>query len=241
MVDCPQCDRDDFASERGLKIHITKRHEQGESKEDIIKSLQEVAEELGRAPTKGEFDEYGSCTSPVVSDRFGTYGEGVRQAGLDPVLDRTEHTVECAYCGNEFTLPRWDANRYDKHFCRNKMDTGGHSECYAEYRAENLHGEEIYNYEGGSLGGYGRGWWSVRKRAFNDDSGECQMCGVSDEEHYEEHGFGVDVHHRHAVRSFEEKEEAHQLPELITLCREHHRFWENLPIQPIGKRWTGES
>ncbi len=51
--------------------------------ERLIEDLQSVAGELGRAPTKSEFDEYGTHSSSRINDCFGSYDEALSEAGLE--------------------------------------------------------------------------------------------------------------------------------------------------------------
>lgn len=66
-------------------------------------------------------------------------------------------------------------------------------------------------------------WRKYRKKALERDEYECQRCGMDDEEHQETFNQSLHVHHKTRIGEFEEEEEAHQLPNLVTLCRPCHR------------------
>src|SRR5882672_3926133 len=54
------------------------------SKEAIIAAIQEVARQLGHAPTAREFRPLSSVSLWQVTGRFGTYRNALRAAGLKP-------------------------------------------------------------------------------------------------------------------------------------------------------------
>ena len=56
----------------------------GRSKEEIIAAIQEAAGRLGRVPTSREFGPLSGISLWQVTGRFGTYGNAVRAAGLEP-------------------------------------------------------------------------------------------------------------------------------------------------------------
>ncbi len=56
----------------------------GTSKEEIIAAMQEAAGRLGRVPTSREFGPLSGISLWQVTGRFGTYGNAVRAAGLEP-------------------------------------------------------------------------------------------------------------------------------------------------------------
>ncbi len=54
------------------------------TKEQIIAAIQEAARRLGRVPTSREFGPLSGISVWQVTGRFGTYGNAVRAAGLEP-------------------------------------------------------------------------------------------------------------------------------------------------------------
>jgi hypothetical protein len=56
----------------------------GKTKEEIIAAIQEAAGRLGRAPASREFMALSGISLWQVTGRFGTYGNAVRAAGLEP-------------------------------------------------------------------------------------------------------------------------------------------------------------
>jgi hypothetical protein len=54
------------------------------SAEELIETVRQVAEELGRPPVASEFTELGIASHTTIAKRFGSYTDGVEQAGFDP-------------------------------------------------------------------------------------------------------------------------------------------------------------
>lgn len=75
---------------------------------------------------------------------------------------------------------------------------------------------------------YGDEWDEIREEAIERDDEQCSSCGLTRSEHREEYSEDLHVHHKEPLRSFESVEEAHQLSNLVTLCKSCHfsKEWE---------------
>lgn len=78
------------------------------------------------------------------------------------------------------------------------------------------------HFEGGHEYYYGPNWYEQRRRARKRDGYVCRKCGLSDEDHSEEYGKSLHVHHITKFRKFEDYEEANRITNLLTLCRPCH-------------------
>jgi len=138
-------------------------------------------------------------------------------------------TVTCDYCGEKIERNKSRVEPYDTQFC-------DHS-CYSQYMST-IHGEEHPLWQGGEEYNYGQNWEEQREKRLERDDYECVVCGIADEEHKEETGQGLHVHHIKPRRDFLKEngeldyEEANKITNLITLCNEHHRKWEGIPLRP---------
>lgn len=83
-------------------------------------------------------------------------------------------------------------------------------------------GEDHHQWAGGFSQSYGEGWIASRREALKRDEHECVNCGITSPQHKEETGQDLHVHHIEPVRTFEMKEDAHELDNLMTLCRDCH-------------------
>lgn len=64
--------------------HVT-GHQQSIPAEQIIAELRRIAEEKGRAPMQPEIDEETEFTAGAVQSTFGSWRDGLREAGLEPL------------------------------------------------------------------------------------------------------------------------------------------------------------
>ena len=54
------------------------------TKEEVIRAIRACTRKLGRIPTKKELRELTGITEKRVSNRFGSLGQAIRAAGLEP-------------------------------------------------------------------------------------------------------------------------------------------------------------
>lgn len=232
------------------------------TRDELITELKTVADELGRAPSIREFKEISDVSKYHIMKEFGSWNAARNAADLDfiqtkygaaegePVgytptdtppqiseeklfdevrrlkieLGRIPTKLEMADIG------RYGASTYEKRFgsWRDAIAEAGYE---PRPSMDDQSGENNYNWKGG-YGNYSRAWDSARKRALERDDYECQICGRSDKEHQEAFGKSLDIHHIRPARTFEDQEEAHQLSNLVTLCRSCHAKWEGIPLRP---------
>lgn len=75
-------------------------------------------------------------------------------------------------------------------------------------------------------------WRELRERRIEKDKYECVACGHSRQNHKEEFGCDLHVHHITPVEQFDNREDADYIENLITLCASCHRDWEGIPLRP---------
>jgi hypothetical protein len=126
---------------------------------------------------------------------------------------RPESTVIyiCDNCGKSFERKRYGRRPVKGAFCS--------PECYWHWRSEHLSGENAPGWKGGYTLPYGGRYWKQQRRLARErDNFTCRDCGKTEQSP----GRNLDVHHIKAYDLFETPEEANQLDNLITLCRECH-------------------
>ena len=71
--------------------------------EELLDDLRAVADELGRAPKRAEYREYGEYFTKTLTEHFGGWVEALDAAGLDPDTRAIGEglQVSCPQCDNE--------------------------------------------------------------------------------------------------------------------------------------------
>jgi predicted HNH restriction endonuclease len=65
-------------------------------------------------------------------------------------------------------------------------------------------------------------WQELRSQALERDRYQCKSCGMTEKEHQEEFGKGLNVHHKTDLAEFEDSDKANSLDNLETLCAKCH-------------------
>lgn len=84
--------------------------------------------------------------------------------------------------------------------------------------------------------GYGSvEWREKREECLEQFGNSCLRCGITQNEHESEHGFGLDVHHIRPAKEFESRDDADRIDNLVPLCRGCHNRLEGIPIDARAK------
>jgi 5-methylcytosine-specific restriction endonuclease McrA len=118
----------------------------------------------------------------------------------------------CDTCKDEFH--RTPSRSDGKNFCSTR--------CEAKYLKERQTGDTNSNWCGGYAKSYGSNWNKKRGETLERDGYKCKVCDMSREEHYQEYGRDLDVHHKIPIAEFDESEDANYLINLVTICRSCH-------------------
>ncbi len=125
---------------------------------------------------------------------------------------RAGKIVYCVQCNNPvFRQPNElkHRNTYGP-FCSHK--------CYGKWRSENIKGEVCSWWKGGKVVYYQGSWARQRRLAKHRDKFTCQICGKQ----FPPNSRHLDVHHKIAYQLFPSHNEAHELINLVSLCRPCH-------------------
>jgi len=71
MTECPACG--EMFSPAGLGGHIAQSHEDEEIREAALEHLRDVAEELGRTPTREDINDHSGVSAGIYNNRFGGF------------------------------------------------------------------------------------------------------------------------------------------------------------------------
>lgn len=123
---------------------------------------------------------------------------------------RDRRVIVCDWCGDEYEEFPCNIEEDKKNFCS--------PDCQGKWHSEEFRGENHPNWKGGEAWPYTSYWDKHRKKALERDDYECQNCGRGEDEL----GQTPDVHHIKPYREFENPKEAHELSNLVCLCRSCH-------------------
>lgn len=205
------------------------------SNEELLSELQECYEKHGKVNRRifNEDDKFSS--GKTIYNHFGSFSKGCEEAGIpheNKPQKKEKISVSCENCGKEKEVYpyRLKENKNGRFFCDNS--------CQGIWWSNNLSGEDHPLYEGASEWStkFGAMWHKKRDKCLKRDGYMCVVCRTRHDEHIEEYGFGLDVHHIIPRRKFYKDEslsidEANNMENLVSLCREHHSKLESGEIK----------
>jgi len=244
MADCPTCNKT-LSTESGMKKHHA--HVHGKSLTQMKWTCSWCDEEFNRAESQISNKDKPFCSKECHGKWISEYEHTRitvkceycdsefqrRQSQLekrenyfcshechgDWKLEQGSVIVNCEVCDSTVTKHEYYAKRCEHHFCS--------TDCQGTWYSKNYAGEDSHHWKGGSIGYYGPTWYSQRRNAIERDDEQCQDCGLTRDEYYDEYGRDLEVHHITPIRTFTDTEEANQLSNLITLCKSCHIQREN--------------
>lgn len=150
---------------------------------------------------------------------------GCRSAWMSGLTGEDSHrwnriNVPCDYCGADMSRRPSRVARHDSLFCSD--------DCRHAFHGEAVSGDGNPNYRhgGSKTFQYGSNWEDVRAAIITRDDETCQMCGLSQAEHYEEYGGDLHVHHKTPLVEFDNCADANDYGNLIALCVTCHGIAE---------------
>jgi hypothetical protein len=204
----------------------------GPTREELVADLQRVDEEHSGAVTQTLYQEHGEWSKMTVQRHFDGWEAGCQEAGVTLLEDIRRLADEL---GRPPTKPEYnEQGKFSREMARRRIGSwaGAVREAGFEPRKPGGQpGEMNGNWEGGYEPYYGENWREQRRYARKRDEYECQACGMTDAEHRSKFGWGLEVHHLTPVREFDEPENANTMANLVTLCRTHHREYEQLSAE----------
>jgi len=208
---------DEFSSwsaaieEADLDVRDTRR--QNYTDDQLLDDLRSVAE--GASVTRATYEQRGEYSSRTQEKRFGSWNAALRAAGLE-VNRRSTVTVTCDECGASFERPKCHLERdWTTHtFCS--------EDCHGSWREGRITGEAHPQFDPSAHGNYGENWGAHRGRAIRRDDCQCVQCGMSRDQHREQTGRDLHVHHITPRSAFNDVADANRLDNLVTLCAACH-------------------
>lgn len=249
-MDCPTCGKE-LATEQGVRIHHTQIHDESlpnrkcagcgsafydpQSRRTYCDNCDSNAGTAnGNWKGAKESVECERCDSTFKyypSNKEGLYcPECV--ASSDEFLgdahrkDAERVATECDQCDDPMNVLQSRLDRGEGRFCSR--------DCVGDWLSENVVGEHHHQWMNGETT-YRGDWWKVRRKARERDGHECRICGATAGDETRK----LDVHHLRPVREFDNSQDAHDLDNVVTLCRSCHRKAEAgtvpTPVPPFER------
>ena len=149
---------------------------------------------------------------------------------ISPHWNGGDITVKCAQCDNNLKRRKSvvEKSKTGRFFCNQK--------CAGIWKADNLTGSIVYNWDGGYKPYYGENWKKQRRKALERDNRTCKICKKTQKQLRK----NPDVHHIIPFKKFgiERYKEANKLSNLICFCNSCHSKVENGTIKFKGKNYN---
>lgn len=205
---------------------------------ELLDHLISIADEIGHTPSKREFQELSSHSHTTYVERFGCWNDAVEAAGLDHVqvhsVPRKEFLTAIRNLADELgraptrlemdSMGDRDSSLYQSKFgsWNEAIEAAG-----LEPRYPDATGEDRWNWKGGNRK-YGEGWTEEKRKTIRERDGyECSRCGLSQEQHKEQHGMRLHVHHITPAKEIEDADKRNAPSNLTALCITCHNKVED--------------
>lgn len=215
---CPTCG-DDFRTSNGMKQHHTKVH--GESLVTIdVECLWCGEVEEVREKRRNEYERW-FCSMDCRDEWQRNERTGDNTGHFSGYVE-----IECDRCGYVQQQTRAQArSNYGSRY--GKGDYTGEDHYVIDGPCVDCEGDSEYR----TKIPFGPNWVEQREKARERDGHECVSCGMTNEEHREQTGNALHVHHVTHREEFYDGEEfdheaANDLGNLVTLCMSCHRHVE---------------
>ena len=124
-------------------------------------------------------------------------------------------TYTCCHCGKEFERPPSHIHNPDFLVCSDACRCAEMSIRFREYNNS--------QWRGGRYTHRGNGWEKTKTLIKTRDEYKCRICGITEEETLNEHGFSLEVHHKVPYRITKDNDPDN----LVTVCNKCHRLFED--------------
>lgn len=254
MVNCPSCERDDFDTEKAMRIHHKLAH--GES----LAETTLVCEQCGDTftVTTDRVDDARFCSMDCQAD----WQQDAQTGENNPAWKGGHVTLVCEQCDGEFDVKpaRADSARFCSMDCHDAWredaySDGGHplynrvtltcEICGDEFDVKPSHVENrvtcshecrgLLRHQRGDGKRdkyYGPNWPKQAEKARERDGRACRICDMDEDEHLAAYGKKNPVHHIVKFDKFESYEQANRLDNLVTVCNVCHPTIEGWPVIP---------
>jgi len=208
---------------------------------ELIDELRRLDQELDRSPRTRDMDKHGQLSNAPYLKHFGSWRSALQEAGIKlenaQIKERSKDYNIRDLINEMIRL----ADVVDRPPYESDMDEMGEFSALAYQKLFGSWSESLAicgfpprNRGGGFLRclgstDYGINWVKQREKALSRDRWRCQDCGMRNHKHKNKFGTSLHVHHIVKKEEFDNVLNANIIANLISLCENCHRKWENLP------------
>lgn len=235
----------DALRECGFEPNV--EHGDSYAEEDLLDVLKKLGDELGRAPRFREISEQTNYSGKIYTERFGSLHNALDLVGFEwgqrsdatpggdliAELNRLHEELGKIPSGKDMkNHGRFSITPYYNKWgdWESALKAAGFDETPTHPGSKP--GPENPNWKGGVKPYYGADWMAQRRAARSRDGLTCQGCRMTEEEHLEQYGVKLHVHHIVPFQDCESPEKANRLSNLVTLCYKCHRLYEGTQLRP---------
>lgn len=177
---CETCG-EGFDSGGRLGVHVVRSHSENGlggliPKEELLQSIRDLADDLGKVPTAREMTEQGEYSRKVYSNKFGSWNAALRAAGYDPqkrneipdseLLAEIERLAE-RYGRPPSSLEMQEDGKFSKDIFYARFGSWEAALNRAGYSRPTTYREPLGVFP------YGSNWYVQRERALERDNYQC--------------------------------------------------------------------
>lgn len=236
-----------------LSVGLEPIQAHGITREEIINEIKRISEKYcseRKAPKIKKFDKYGKYSVNTVAEKFGTYYEGLIEAGfedLDSPVSQVDQSrlieeiqrVSDEYCNGD-RPSKVEMNKYAEYTpvtCHNKFGSWNNAIEEAGFEVyQHPSGKDSPSWKGGYSEYYGPSWRNQQRKAWDRDDFKCRVCDKKTENR-------PDVHHIDPVRNWnveEEHELMNSLNNIVCLCKSCHGKYGGKKTELETDEWVKE-
>lgn len=209
----------------GLELN----HERNYSRERLIQGIHDLADKLDGVPRRDQMRNQGKFAEKPYRREFGTWNQALRAAGYDPVDRKSIPREELLNAIQDLSDQLGETPTARQ---MNEIGEFTHRTMEIRFGSWNKALQEAGldpNFDPSQpQAQYGPGWTKSKRESIRKREGfKCYSCSLIQEDHIEQWGSKLNVHHIVPAKEFPERDpRANNPPNLIALCKDCHADWE---------------
>lgn len=222
------------------KIGLEPNQRNDHTEEEILSELRRLARELGRVPSVVDMNEMGAFSQGVYYTMYSGWNAALEAAGLTPgkryAIPDEDLIDELQRLGEKYGRAPGAKEMYEEGTFSDAVYYNRFGSWPEAVDAAGLEprtamdwvpsGSDSPYWNGGQPRYYGPNWTQQRRYAIERDGEKCVICELSREDHFDDFGRDLNVHHKRPLATFpfvddqynRDWEAANALSNLLTCC-----------------------